>query len=78
MRNVSELMGCIVQRKEEGIVLVDISVKSVQWGSPYSDRRDEYWIERLSTLNLIIHNTGGMPTVVRGNSQTYIDVTCSS
>ncbi|KAK9728130.1 hypothetical protein QE152_g18139 [Popillia japonica] len=32
----------------------------------------------MSTLNLVVHNTGMEPTFVRGLSQSYIDVTCST
>lgn len=31
-----------------------------------------------SVLNLVVHNDGDLPTFVRGKSQSYIDVTCST
>ncbi|KAK9729971.1 Endonuclease-reverse transcriptase [Popillia japonica] len=75
---VDEIMCSVRRRKEECIILGDINSKSIQWGSPIPDKREKYWTEWMSTLNLVVHNTGMEPTFVRGLSQSYIDVTCST
>lgn len=32
----------------------------------------------MAALNMVAHNVGGEPTFVRGESRSYIDVTCST
>lgn len=76
--NVDHIMEAIRSNNKEAIVLGDINSKSPQWGSPTMDARGEYFTEWLSTLNLVVINTGEEPTFVRGDSKSYIDVTCSS
>lgn len=75
---VDQIMGRVRQRCEQAIVLGDINSKSVQWGSPTNDRRGDYWEEWMSALDLVVHNSGGVPTFVRGDSESFIDVTCST
>lgn len=75
---VDSLMNTVKTHPGEAIILGDLNVKSPQWGSPTSDIRGEYFVEWLSTMDLLTHNTGDKPTFVRGPSQSYIDVTCST
>lgn len=65
-------------RASEKIILGDINAKSPLWGSPQEDKRGEYWCEWLATLNMGVLNDGKKPTFIRGQSKSYIDVTCST
>ncbi|KAJ8910521.1 hypothetical protein NQ315_012818 [Exocentrus adspersus] len=65
-------------RIDEKIILGDINAKSPMWGSPREDQRGEYWSEWIATLNIGVLNDGKKPTFVRGQSKSYIDVTCAS
>ncbi|KAK9731535.1 Endonuclease-reverse transcriptase [Popillia japonica] len=62
-------MGSVRRRKEECIILGDINSKSIQWGSPITDKRGKYWTEWMSTLNLVVHNTGMEPTFAKTISE---------
>lgn len=42
--------------------------------SPIVDERGRYWTEWLATLNMVVLNTGAIPTFARGLSES-IDVT---
>ena len=75
---VETLMHLIRAKGEEAIVMGDLNIKSPRWGSPVSDMRGEYFVEWIDTLDLVVHNTGDKPTFVRGRSESYIDVTCST
>ncbi|KAI4454262.1 endonuclease/exonuclease/phosphatase superfamily [Holotrichia oblita] len=77
-RKVDHIMNHLNQNKVDAILMGDINSKSVQWGSPINDRRGEYWTEWMSRLNLVVHNSGDTPTFHRGNSKSFIDVTCST
>lgn len=71
----------VIMRKIDGreaIVLGDINAKSSQWGSPRTDRKGEYWECCLATRDMVVHNTGIMPTFIRGDTKSYIDVTIST
>lgn len=72
------IMNDIKENPREAVVMGDINSKSPEWGSPVWDTRGEYWSEWLAELNLIVNNTGNAPSFVRGDSTSYIDVTCSS
>lgn len=63
---------------EECIILGDINAKAHEWGSPVTDQRGKYFMEWLAALDMIVQNIGDRPTFVRGNSQSYIDVTCTT
>ncbi|XP_072375467.1 uncharacterized protein [Diabrotica undecimpunctata] len=62
----------------EFLVLGDFNAKSSEWGSPVTDARGRMLTDWVSALDLVVLNTGLEPTFVRGNSESYIDVTCSS
>ncbi|XP_072400594.1 uncharacterized protein [Diabrotica undecimpunctata] len=63
---------------EEFLVLGDFNAKSSEWGSPVTDARGRMLTDWVSALDLVVLNTGLEPTFVRGNSESYINVTCSS
>ena len=62
----------------EEIILGDFNIKSPRWGSPVSDNRGEFFTEWFDALDLVVHNTGNVPTFVMGMSASFIDVTCST
>lgn len=72
---IASMMNNVRRRKEEVIILGNISAKSVQWRSPTNDKHGEHWVEWMSSLNLMTLNTEELPTFVKGDSQSYIDVT---
>ncbi|XP_023310320.1 uncharacterized protein LOC108917090 [Anoplophora glabripennis] len=67
-------------RKTDGetIILGDLNVKSPQWGSDVTDPRGEYLMEWLAATDMTTLNTGETPTFSRGNSVSFIDVTCAT
>ena len=62
----------------ESIIMGDLNIKSPLWGSPTTDVRGRYWTEWLASLDLVVMNTGDLPTFVRGTCETFIDVTCAT
>lgn len=63
---------------KEIIVGGDFNAKSYQWNSKVEDRRGQMLVEWLAEEDLIVHNRGDIPTFIRGNSESYIDITFSS
>jgi len=57
------------------IVAGDFNSKSGAWDSPIEDTRGARLADLMASMDLIACNQGGLPTFVRGNSGTYIDVT---
>lgn len=62
----------------ESIIMGDLNIKSPMWGSPTTDARGRYWAEWLDMLNLVVLNTGEVPTFIRGSCESFIDVTCAT
>lgn len=75
---IDKLMDMVGQDSKEAIILGDLNIKSPQWGAPRTDARGEYFTEWISSMNIITLNSGNTPTFIRGNSVSYIDVTCST
>ncbi|XP_074031355.1 uncharacterized protein [Leptinotarsa decemlineata] len=73
---VNEIMEVGRRTRKRCIILGDIYAKSVLWGSPVSDPRGDYWAEWLAALDMVVMNTGLEPTFTRGESRSFIDVTC--
>ncbi|KAG5894308.1 hypothetical protein JTB14_015548 [Gonioctena quinquepunctata] len=77
-RQVDKMMEDVRIHSGEKIIMGDINAKSPMWGSPTCDKRGEYWCEWMSTLNLNTLNDGKKPTFVRRDTESYIDITCST
>lgn len=77
-KRVDRLMEDVGTKRGEKIIMGDINAKSPAWGSPIEDRRGEYWNEWMAALDLAVLNDGRKPTFIRGNTKSYIDVTCST
>lgn len=75
---VDAIMEDVGRKKGEKLIIGDINAKSPLWGSPHEDRRGEYWCEWLAALDLVVVNDGKLPTFIRGNAESYIDVTCAT
>nr|CAH7734770.1 unnamed protein product [Callosobruchus chinensis] len=71
-------MEDVQSSSRKAILLGDLNVKSPEWGSPITDDRGAYLMEWISALDLVVHNTGDEPTFVRGESTSFIDITCST
>ncbi|XP_008190142.1 uncharacterized protein LOC103311988 [Acyrthosiphon pisum] len=56
----------------------DFNAKSREWGSPREDRRGTLLADFISALDATICNDGHRLTFVRGELETYIDVTFAS
>lgn len=63
---------------QECIIIGDLNVKSSQWGSPVTDARGTYFADWLPALDLVVHNSDHKPNFVRGESGSYVDVTCAT
>ncbi|KAJ8972488.1 hypothetical protein NQ314_000164 [Rhamnusium bicolor] len=75
---IDGLMEDVTSNSGKSIILGDLNVKSPEWGSPTTDNRGAYMAEWISTLDLVVHNNGDIPTFERGNSTSFIDVTFST
>nr|CAH7745933.1 unnamed protein product [Callosobruchus chinensis] len=73
-----QIMEDVQSSSRKAILLGDLNVKSPEWGSPITDDRGAYLMEWISALDLVVHNTGDEPTFVRGESTSFIDITCST
>ncbi|EFA13619.2 Putative 115 kDa protein in type-1 retrotransposable element R1DM-like Protein [Tribolium castaneum] len=62
----------------ETIVLGEFNGKSPLWGSPKKDEKGDYWVQWISARDMVVLNTGLRPTFVRGESESYIDVTMAT
>lgn len=63
----------------EGLQIIltgDFNAKSVEWGSPYTDRRGDIVSEVIASMGLTVVNNGNIPTFSNRNGMSYIDVTC--
>lgn len=63
---------------KEILVGGDFNAKSHMWCSKVEDKRGEILAEWLGEEDLIIHNEGTVPTFVRGDSRSYLDITFST
>jgi Reverse transcriptase (RNA-dependent DNA polymerase). len=75
---VDRLMTATRDIAGEKLILGDFNVKSPLWGSPVWDVRGKYWCEWVAAMNLIVINDGKIPTWTRGNSESFIDITCAT
>lgn len=57
------------------VVAGDFNAKSRAWGSPREDPRGTLLADLLASIEAAVCNNGQSPTSVRGQSQSYIDVT---
>ncbi|KAK9721688.1 Endonuclease-reverse transcriptase [Popillia japonica] len=73
---VDNIMNVVNNTKT--IILGDINAKSPQWGGHKTDKKGEYWLEWINALDMIVLNTGQKPTFVRGNTESFIDVTIAT
>ncbi|KAJ8964369.1 hypothetical protein NQ317_003014 [Molorchus minor] len=64
--------------RREVIVLGDLNAKAVEWGSPHTDKRGNILTDWMASKNLTAQNHGNVPTFVRGDSSSYIDVTLTT
>ncbi|KAG5861159.1 hypothetical protein JTB14_000703, partial [Gonioctena quinquepunctata] len=62
----------------EVIICGDFDVKSGRWHSITSDRRGEYLVEWIESMDLIVINGGDTLTFSRRNQKSIIDVTLAS
>lgn len=67
-----------VRQAPRSIVAGDINAKAAQWGSVRTDERGLMVLDLMSSTNLVSCSVGNVPTFVRGNSRSRIDVTLAS
>lgn len=75
---LQSLRGEMRKHRKEILVGGDFNSKSYLWGSKVEDKRGELVAEWMAEDDLIVHNQGETPTFIRGNSQSYIDLTFST
>ena len=73
-----KIMTEVKTREREAIIMGDINAKSYQWGSATTDVRGEYWTRWMAEINSIVQNEETTLTFIRGESKSYIDVTCAT
>lgn len=74
-----EELGNDMTKHTKGILIGgDFNSKSRNWGAPRDDLRGDLLVEWLGERDLIILNEGDKPTFVRGNSESWIDLTFST
>lgn len=77
-KDIDNIMEEILTRNREAIVLGDLNAKSPAWGSPIEDARGAYLTEWAAVIDLVALNRGNIPTFVRGNSKSFIDITLAT
>lgn len=75
---LQRLAMSISEQRKPCIIGGDFNSKSYLWGSPTTNARGEILLEWLAGLDLTIANLGNVPTFVRGESESHIDLTVSS
>lgn len=67
-------------RRAPGHVIIagDLNAKHTTWSSPRNDVRGEALADLVLTLDLIVCNTGSVPTREKDGIQSFIDVTLAS
>lgn len=75
-----ELMKDLVARSDGKpcVITGDFNAKSPEWGGDRHDDRGQMLGEWIATMNLVVHNDGKRPTLIRGQWFSYIDLTLSS
>lgn len=76
-KEVDNIMATL-DANTQTVILGDFNAKSPQWGSPVTDEKGEYWMEWIAARDMAVHNTGLLPTFIRGETRSYIDVTIST
>ena len=74
-RYVDGLGDDLVRHRKPVIVGGDLNAKAAEWGSPTEDPRGHVVMDWASGLDLSIVNRGDLPTFVRGEQRSYIDLT---
>lgn len=69
--------GYVQANFEDVVLLVGYISPNTMWESPQTDDRREYWENWMAELDLICHNDRSA-TFIRGNTESHIDITCSS
>ncbi|KAJ8970450.1 hypothetical protein NQ317_000664 [Molorchus minor] len=62
---IDGLMEDVTGNTGKSIIVGDLNVKSPEWGSPTTDNRGAYLSEWISSLDLVVHNNGDIPTFER-------------
>ncbi|KAJ8934797.1 hypothetical protein NQ314_013194 [Rhamnusium bicolor] len=70
---IDGIMINIRDNGEQAIFAGDLNAKSITWSSPLTDNREKYIEEWVAELDLVIINSGDVPTFERGSSWSFID-----
>lgn len=74
----NNLRSVLANSDRNFVVTGDFNAKSSCWGFPINDHRGDMLAEMMAGLGVSALNRGDMPTFVRDNSKTFIDVTFAS
>lgn len=77
-KEVDYIMKQVNGKRKDTIVTGDLNAKSPAWGAPITDKKGEYWMNHITSSDMIVMNTGGEPTFIRGRSKSHIDVTIAT
>lgn len=75
MEIVEKTANSVRTTSREAIIVGDVNAKSHIWQSSITNRRGEYCVEWIASLNQVVHNRGRLLLFVRGTIKSFIDVT---
>ncbi|KAL1447005.1 hypothetical protein WDU94_003521 [Cyamophila willieti] len=80
LTNILEEISTTIRNRgrRELIIGGDLNAKSWGWGCTFQNHRGRIVAEWIEAENLVVHNTGNIPTFVRGPQESIIDITLSS
>ncbi|XP_063914801.1 uncharacterized protein LOC135131152 [Zophobas morio] len=75
---IDEIFENVNKHNTRSVIVGDFNAKSLEWGSRKTDDRERLLSETLASLDCVIHNDGITSTFQRGESISFIDITCST
>lgn len=74
-KHLTDLTEMLKSSSTDTVVVGDFNAKSAAWGSSVEDNRGREVNAWASAHNLIVMNDGDIPTCVRTNGTSYVDIT---
>lgn len=75
---LTRLENSVRGRNTEILIAGDFNAWHTTWGSRYNNLRGESLVDMITSLGLVICNTGSSPTFQRGNTESVIDLTLAT
>lgn len=71
-------LGSKIPKTTNILIGGDFNSKATAWGHNFTDRRGEYLMDWIAEKDLYVLNDGKIPTFVRRDQESFIDLTCCS